>query len=123
MSAEKFIGVVERNDWERETFGYYWPWSEEAEQHLQGIVSRYHAEGDKSVRLETKTRGELEELDDRDRNGYMARVNVYKEPASWDAFVSEIAPEGVEISSEDQHPFYKGRGMSFDQRVRDWREQ
>lgn len=118
----KFVGVVERNAWERETFGYYWSWSEEAERHLQAIVDRYHTEGDKSVRIEVKTRKELEDLDDRDRNGYMRRVNVYKDPESWDAFVAEIAPEGVTVSGEDYHPFYKGRGLSSDQRVMNWRE-
>lgn len=123
MTAKDFVGVVERNSWEGQTFGYYWPWSKDAERHLQSIVGRYHAEGDKSVRLETKTRAELEELDDRDRNGYMPRVNVYLKPESWDVFVAEIAPEDVEVSGQNCHPFYKGRGLPSDQRVRDWREE
>jgi hypothetical protein len=121
MTAEKYVGVAERNPWEGETFGHYWPWSEEAERLLREVVARYHAEQEKSVRLEIKTHEELVALDDADHNGYMARVTVYEVPESWKDFVSELAPAGVMISDDDYHPFYKGRGLPRDRKVKNWR--
>lgn len=119
-ATEEFVGIVERNAWEREVFGYYWPRTEASESALRGIAERYASEGETSISFELASRAKLEDLADRDRNGYMARVCVYEPPEDWAAFVERIAPPDQPIASSDVHPFYKGRALD-DLRVRDWR--
>lgn len=117
----EYVGIVERNDWEGETFGYYWPRTEDSERALRGVLARYVSEGESSLRVEILGLAEMTSLDDRDRNGYMRRVSVFRAPLDWTAFIEQIAPADAEIASEDAHPFYKGRGIPSEMRDRDWR--
>lgn len=117
-----FVGLVELNDWEGEEFGYYWPYTPEAEKALRGMAARYEKEGDESIRLEVLTEEQIKVLDDNDSNGYRDRVSVYRAPPNWDKFVASIAPAGRPISDDKAHPFYKGRGLPRHMRERQWRE-
>lgn len=116
-----YVGLVESNDWEGEVFGYYWEHTADAERHLRGLLDRYVAEGDVSMRIEVVSETRLHELDDADRNGYRRRVSVYEAPEDWDAFVETIAPADRNITDDEVHPFYKGRGLPEKMRRREWR--
>jgi hypothetical protein len=117
-----FVGIVERNDWEGEVFGYYWDRTPEAEEALAGILKRYEAEGDISMRLELATEERLRELDDADRNGYRKRITIYEPPDDWSSFVKKLAPDAQKITDDDVHPFYKGRGLPTEMERPRWRE-
>lgn len=109
LSQELYVGVVERNPWEKETFGYYWPYSETGEAHLKALLDRYTAAGESRLRLDTPNGYDLYQMERRDHNSYMRRVNYYPKPRSWPAYVKRIAPPKTEIHDSD--PFWKGRGL------------
>lgn len=101
----RYIGIVERNRWEGETFGYYFEHTEEA---LVRIMGRYEKSGRcPELSLVECTGEELEVLQERDRNGYMRQVNIYRAPEDWVVWEREQAPDPI----EESNPFYKGRGL------------
>jgi len=104
----KYIGIVERNTWERETFGYYFELTDETQEALEGIMGRYRACGCcPELSLVVCTGADLEILEKNDRNGYMRRVNIYRAPEDWAKWEEEHAADPI----EESHPFYKGRGL------------
>jgi hypothetical protein len=108
---ENFVGIVERNDWEGEVFGYYWERTPEACETLKKIESRYRQEGDISMRFELMTEKLLRELAGADRNSHRRRVTIYEAPENWGEFLEKIAPASQKITDDEINPFYKGRGL------------
>lgn len=107
-----YVGIVETNDAEGEEFGYYWPFSDEAERALRKIVELYESVFDDSdecpYRLETPIRSELKTLDEHDGNGYMPRVQLASDPeGGWAGLVEKVR---LHVGDHNGHedPFYKG---------------
>ena len=103
--SKKYIGIIERNQWERETFGYYFPI--EAAEAIKGLFNHYVKNGKtqeaQSLRLEESVSHEtLVSLDKHDRNGYSSRVKVFA-CDDWDAYTDRLKKTDPEVN-----PIYKG---------------
>ena len=96
MSKQTYIGIVERNQWEGETFGYYFPI--EAADAVRDIFDRFHrSENTNWISLEENVSHKaLLHLDRYDRNGYMGRVTVF-ECDDWGAYAKALDPEVDQI--------------------------
>lgn len=103
----KYVGIVEKNSWERETFGYYFEYSKETEAALTAFVQKYLDEGDNCYRVEVCSGEELQTLLKHDSNTYRCRVSLFKTPEDWNTIHDLSKP----IAVPDADPFYKGRGL------------
>ena len=99
---EKFIGVIEDNEHEGETFGYYFPQNEDnikalgELEHLldAGLFTCYF------IDWEPYTKEELRLISKGANNSYMDRVNFVTKKVDWESVFEQL--------ENDEDPLYKG---------------
>lgn len=97
----QYIGIVENNDWEGETFGYYFEDTPEVREYLEEIMERLPEYSGFEIELDPIDEETLGHIHQCDENGYMPRVNIYNaDEQPWDEIMSADFDEDL--------PFYKG---------------
>lgn len=111
--SKMYIGIEENNDWEGETFGYYFEDTKENREGLQKVKEKYDPfmdtwDGEFPYKFisEAVSEKELKILDKYDENGYMSRVNFVKKKINWDEIAGNV--------NDEEDPLYKGTCFDFD---------
>lgn len=118
----EYIGVVDHNGWEGESFGFYFENTEENRERLRQLRQNIDEAGvdqlagatDAEWHFDPIPEEALDHLDQTDRNGYMSRVNHIDKIYPQDDLAEQV--ERAENEGEavrPDHPVYKGNGFEY----------